>query len=655
MLSVGVSSAFAQGGGTTVIECGAPPLEEFYCYSNSDLQTWSYTVSGTGTLRLIFDRGTIESSNWDQLTIYDGTDASGVILFDHTNTTASNLGPPGSAILSTTSPYYAVEVTSATGSLFMAIDTDGSVSCAGGSAYDQWEWRVMCIDCTQPEVSYQVVPDCENFQYSVEVTVATLGSASAVTIGNTLNDDETVANAPGAFVMGPFTSGQEVIITVAHQENYLCDVASGILIDPLCPTFVCGTAPLEQTYCYTPSDDMAWAYQVPAGGQVRLVFDRGTMESSSFDDLRIYDGVDANAPLLFEHTNTNTMHLGPTGSALGGASGGYYAVDVTSTSGNLFMHLTSDGSVQCSGSTTYDPMEWRVMCVGCQAPGVEFEIVPDCQHLQFGALVNITSLNGPSGFQISGYGITLNADSVGSYPIDMMFPLDSTVNFQVVDLNETVCTYESGELMFPVDSCVINSCGIDSYQLCYGNNEDSWFMYSSVTGLPIVITFNYGHMFTGDKITIYNGLEPLQENMLFTGNNGGDLTGLSVNSSGLGNTLTMRIHSDAGGSCASGEAVVDMDWYVTCGFVGIDEVADEDRFTLYPNPATAEVYLRMEINEMQRYTVQVMDLSGRTMLEHASVSGGTRRLGLDGLGNGQYLIRVRTDAWVATRPLQLIR
>lgn len=79
---------------------------ETCCYVASDLHNWSYQSIGSGTLRMTFHHGTIESNNYDHLRIYDGADATGTLMFDHTNFLTNNLGPVGSNINANTYPFY---------------------------------------------------------------------------------------------------------------------------------------------------------------------------------------------------------------------------------------------------------------------------------------------------------------------------------------------------------------------------------------------------------------------------------------------------------------------------------------------------------------------------------------------------------------------
>ena len=168
-----------------LIECGVQAMAFEFCPQPSDERNWLYNSVGTGTLRLRFLQGTISNSFGDSLRIYDGTDASGTLLFEHISDNVTNLGPVGSAVNNVLPFYASIDVFSTTGSLFMEMSTDGFDQCGGASPsedYDSWQWEVVCLDCSLPEVSYTISDDCTNEQYSILVDVADLGDASALTI-----------------------------------------------------------------------------------------------------------------------------------------------------------------------------------------------------------------------------------------------------------------------------------------------------------------------------------------------------------------------------------------------------------------------------------------------------------------------------------------
>jgi hypothetical protein len=121
------------GCGTPTVTCGAT-TNETYCYTTNDATTWGYVSSdGTSPLTLSFNFGGIESC-CDNITIYDGSDNTGTVLFSGAN---------GGDLTGVTA-------TSTGSNIFMEVDSDSSIDCASGSGCctTSWDWDV---DCTVPE------------------------------------------------------------------------------------------------------------------------------------------------------------------------------------------------------------------------------------------------------------------------------------------------------------------------------------------------------------------------------------------------------------------------------------------------------------------------------------------------------------------------
>ncbi len=613
----------------TLVECGQPDVTQSYCYSDNDSQFWVYEVVGNqGALYLEFTAGMIEAATGDSLIIRDGADESAPIIFEHTGGTLDLTG---------------LSVISNSGSLFVYMSSDFENSCATNPNWE-WQWYLTCLDCFPAIAGFQLIQDCENAQYFIDVNLSSLGSDPEVTITNNSSAPEVSVSAPGNVMVGPFPTGTQGQVTLVNDQNNVCNVTSPIFIDPLCPTYVCGSEPLVETYCYGPNENMAWAYATAGTGQIRLVFNIGTIASSLNDSLRIYDGVDDQAPLLFEHVNGATSQLGPDG----------YGVDVTATGPNIYMELTSNGTVQCSSSTTFDPMEWQVTCESCVPPGVNYILEPDCEHLSYNAVVEVITPTGPSGFQIveTTSGEILNAAQPGNYTFNASFDLDSAVTFLLTDLDAAGCIYDSGPLVFTRDSCIIRSCGVDNYSLCYGNNEDRWYTYQADGNVPISLKFLEGQMMPSDDIVVYNGLHgnPGQA-VMYQGNNGGNLTGITINSANLLNAITLRIRSNDEWSCEDGFVTTPLRWDVGCGYVGMDEFGLSD-FALHPNPTAGNITIG---NAQQGSSARILDISGREVLSLQRIGAASTTIDLSMLQDGQYFMQVISDRGIGTRSFQLIR
>lgn len=480
----------------TCVQCTpSVPDNETYCYVASDNQSWTYATQGTGVLRLQFARGTLESSTFDDLIIYDGADNTAPVLFANPANTG-NLGPAGSAILSTDPDFFAVDVVSSGGFLHMTLTSDGSAQCSGSTTYDPWEWTVTCIDCLAPVATAAQNLDCNTGNFTVDVDLTGLGNSPTVDIvevvnggaPNVVHNDVSLLQS---YVMGPYLSTDVVDISVVHATNSNCDLALGSFsADVDC--ILCGAPAESSTYCYVANDNQSWTYFASGAGTLRLRFNRGTVESSSFDDLIIFDGPDNTYPILFANP-ANTGNLGPAGSGVLTTDPDFFAVDVLATGQYLHMTFTSDPSVQCATSTTYDPWEWEVFCFDCTAPTATATIVEDCNNYQYYVSVDITSLGDATDVDIvgsvNGGAPTVLSDNVSATGVVTVGPFASasSVALNVVHNQDVLCNTSLGSLSFTCPPTVL--CGV------YSN--------STVTAIPdagnVVSTIVTGPMM-GERI-----------------------------------------------------------------------------------------------------------------------------------------------------------
>lgn len=623
----------------SLIDCGSE-LNVTYCPGDGENSIFYYQGTGTFPLALFFNGGSLETC-CDHLFVYDGPDTSYPLLTPVNGVNGDLTG----LFFSSTNPGH---------SLTIQITTDGSVSCETGFQ-TELDYTLSCLDCIPVSAAFEIVQDCEQFQFFISVEVTDMGTDPDPMILNSEGLPATTITAVGTYQIGPFVSGTEVDLTIENDANSLCNVYSGTLVNPLCPTILCGGIPLQEAYCYGNNEDFAWAYEVPTpGATMQLIFNRGTIESSTFDVLTIYDGPGPTAPVLFQHNLTQQHNLGPDGSAINSPGAPYYAVNVTSSGTNLYMTLTSDGSVSCQSSTgTYDEWSWQVQCIGCSAPGTAYNVVPDCLSHSYMAEVIVTTAPSADGMTIANVltGQTQSVSGVGVYSFGP-YPLDSLSILGVTDLSEPGCLYLSDSLTYPIDSCVIASCGFDNYDYCYENNADRWYTYQSSLPVPSSLIFLEGHMLSGDQITVYNGYDA-SASILYQGNFGGNLAGFAVNTQNVEHVFTLRIRSNGSGSCEDGQVNGSLHWTVGCGAVGIEEALGNG-FSLYPNPTDGQLYLSLgQLQGLAR--VRILDMSGRSVAEETInvKSGSLNSLDLAGLQSGQYLVQVSTTDWTKVQRVEV--
>jgi len=174
--------------------------------------------------------------------------------------------------------------------------------------------------------------------------------------------------------------------------------------------------------------------------------------------------------------------------------------------------------------------------------------------------------------------------------------VNTSGSFTTTDFD--LCAYPSP---FPVNQMV--TCGTpiaDTH--CYNANDIATWLYTSSDGItPLQIAFTAGGIETGfDEIIIYDGVDNTAP-ILFQGDNGGNLTGLSVNSTGP--NLFFEIDSDGGVDCDQGSTCClgPWDWTVDC-------------LTCSPGAGTAIRGMCDEVNAEFMIDVDVTDIGDGTII-----------------------------------------
>lgn len=590
-----------------LVTCG--PLNETYCYGENETSQWLYQSASTDPIALQFNAGAIESC-CDNINVYDGDNTGAPLLF------SGNNGGDLSGLLFIS--------TNVDGYLLMQATSDGSVSCQSGSQNPEWNWDVACLDCTQPAGTATLVEDCPNFQYFVEIDLTGLGDADTVFIMNDTGADADTAVTTGVYTVGPFVSGTDANVWLAHNLNPLCNVNYPTFNNGVCPLITCG--PLTETYCYGENETTLWLYQSASTDPIALQFLAGGIETCC-DVINVYDGDNTGAPLIYTGVNNGDL------------SG------LTFVSNNvdnyLLLELVSDFSVSCQSGSITPEWEWVVSCLDCTQPAASFSLVEDCYHRQFYVDVDVTGLGDAATVDIKNdaglpplLGVGLGVHQIGPFVMDQL--VEVSVHH---DLNP-LCNIYSDLLTYSADSCA-QLCTEGLNNLCYMNSDTGWMLFESGNGLPITLDFISGVIAAGDQIVIYNG-PTTSSALLFNGVNGTNMAGQVFGSSNPEGALLIRITSDDTLSCEDGGVTEELVWEVDCGGVGIAENAALAGVSLFPNPTSGELSLRYTGMEQGEMVLSIFDGLGRTVFnEQLQAYPGMRHdMQLRELSNGVYSIRV---------------
>ncbi|TYB78964.1 T9SS type B sorting domain-containing protein [Bizionia myxarmorum] len=526
------------------VDCGSGvPINTIFCYGANDNTTFSFVSSDGSPLVVVFNSGSTEN-NWDELIV---TDSDGSNLY----TGYGNAGNLAGLIFTSTGDTITIGVTS---------DGSGN-SCTA----NPWNFDVACVDTTAIPNCNSVLTTPTNGEVDVSENVDLTWSAATIFVtGYTVNMGTTpggtdIANGidvgnvrtldPGTLIYdqtyyvtiipyndnGPAENCNEASFTVRSDPNQIIDCAANQILN----TVFCyenGNNAFQEIYSFQSSD----------GSPLNMFFNSGTIETCC-DNIRIEDG------------NGTVLYQGNNGGDLAGLS-------IVSITDRLVMFYEADGSLSCSsGSRT--PWDFDVSCV-------DTTVVPNCNALLTAPLNGAVGVDEDQDLFWSAASIF-----VTGYTINMGITPGGTDVLDGVDVGN-VLTYEPGTLTYettyyvtiipyndngPAIGCTEESFTVknDPFQIvdcdtnqiintvfCYENGNNTFielYSFQSSNGNPLNMFFNSGTLESCcDNIRI----EEADGTIIFEGNNGGDLAGLSINSTG--DSLVMFYESDGSISCESG-------------------------------------------------------------------------------------------------------
>ncbi|MFZ6051996.1 PPC domain-containing protein, partial [Halocola ammonii] len=235
-----------------------------------------------------------------------------------------------------------VAVYDACGGVEVACDDDGgNFDDHGGSFMSVAE--LLCGDYIPGETYYVQVDGYGAEAGTFDITVSTQAvegctDPEALNFEEcaTIDDESCIYDIPGC--------------TDENALNYDPEATSD---DGSCVLPACDSEPIAEEYCYGNNEDGIFAvYQSnESGTPISIIFNSGSLESCC-DDIIIYDGQDASAPVLFS------------------GSGDLTGLVLEATGDYISLAVDSDGSVSCdSGSSSGQTFEYEVYCGSAIVPG----------------------------------------------------------------------------------------------------------------------------------------------------------------------------------------------------------------------------------------------------------------------------------------------
>jgi Zn-dependent metalloprotease len=312
-------------------------------YTNNTDCTWLISPPGANTITLDFTEMDLEVGN-DMVTVYDGADENAPLLLS----ASGNMLP--------------AQVSSSDGVIFVHFTSDGAGVSQGWAATYTSSAQPFCQGTTTlTNGSGSIEDGSGNGRYgnnsdcfwliepqdAVSITLtftamATEEGADFVTIyDGATTGSPILGDYSGTDIPAPVTSSGGAILihfesnALGRFDGWAADYTSAGPV-PGCSgsqilnvgagTISDGSGPNN----YANNSDCSWLIAPPGANAITLDFTEMNLESGN-DVLTVYDGADANAPVLLS------------------ASGNMLPAQVTSSDGVLFIHFTTNGSVVAQG------------------------------------------------------------------------------------------------------------------------------------------------------------------------------------------------------------------------------------------------------------------------------------------------------------------
>ena len=216
------------------IDCDAGEILDLnYCYTSNDTTAWLFTSSTAFPIKIAFNSGNLEAC-CDEITIYDGFDNTGTILFNNADADIHDLT--------------GLEFQSTTTSMYIEVDTDGSVSCESSTTYNPWDFTVSCATCVTQTVDFSINGICSPYyEFYVDANISDMGDATSIELADNFGGTQT-ATTTGVVSFGPYAANEEIVINAVNTDDASCFVESDLL------TFICPPPPNECSIVYAGED-----------------------------------------------------------------------------------------------------------------------------------------------------------------------------------------------------------------------------------------------------------------------------------------------------------------------------------------------------------------------------------------------------------------
>ena len=169
--------------------------------------------------------------------------------------------------------------------------------------------------CVNAEATYTVVEDCANTQFSVDVDVTSLGTATSVTISDDQGSADQQVSATGIVSFGPYASGTTVNYSILNDQDASCEIMESVSYNcppmndeclnataltpgavfadnPVDGTVAGATADAETASCGSNGPGVWYSIAVPASGDITIEVSDDSLGGTGFDSvIEAFSGV----------------------------------------------------------------------------------------------------------------------------------------------------------------------------------------------------------------------------------------------------------------------------------------------------------------------------------------------------------------------------
>jgi len=514
---------------TTVVDCTAGPVNLNFCYDSSVNEEFIFVSSDGSPLNLVVNSGNVEN-NFDEFIVLDTNNAE---LFNGYGAGGNLAG---------------LSFQSSGDTITVQVTPDGSISCQSSGNINPIDITVSCATCVNPQVDFQLIDDCINApQFFVEANVTDLGSATDLDITDNQGNPAQTVSTPGIVSFGPYPNGTVVELTAVNNQDANCQAVSPQFTQDVCTTTLvdCTAGPVNLNFCYDSGVIEEFTFVSSDGSPLNLVVNSGNVENN-FDEFIVLD------------TNNAELFNGY------GAGGNLAGLSFQSSGDTITVQVTPDGSIDCQGSTSINPIDITVSCATCVNPQVDFQLIDDCINApQFFVEANVTDLGSATDLDITDNqgnpAQTVSTPGIVSFG---PYPNGTVVELTAVNNQDVNCQAVSPQ--FTQDVCTTNlvdcTAGPVNLNFCYDSGVIEEFTFVSSDGSPLNLVVNSGNVENNfDEFIVLD----TNNTELFNGyGNGGDLSGLSFQSTG--DTITVQVTPDGSIDCQGSTSINPIDITVSC-------------------------------------------------------------------------------------------